>query len=312
VASRSIPVQAVGARTGPRAPFGLRELILIASLGLAFAEMFSRHVTAVAEGAPEGRLLLVPVIAAALAWIQVRRAPPPLPINDRQVDVIVGVELLLVAVFVRAVGGSGGSPLVDQLGALALAFALATAGAVAVLYGVRRLWTVRWAIAFLLLLWPAAHAPLDAAGAMAAGWLGMADPGSLGGVASVVVPAMLAIGWASATSFRGRALVTLIAATLGSALVAALLVAADAVLPLYPAVVGVTLLTISVGVARTTAVFPARPPAAAGGLRVAFAVVLAAAIGLRIVGGTGVGVSADDPLELDARGDRSGVAGLEV
>jgi hypothetical protein len=105
-------------------------------------------------------LAVVAVTALFMAWVLVRRAPPPRPIHDRQVDYIVGIGLIVVAI---AIGMLGAQPGVvestEPHGMRALAIVPALAGSVAILYGVRRLWTIRAALLFLLLVLPALQIP---------------------------------------------------------------------------------------------------------------------------------------------------------
>jgi len=109
---------------------------------------------------PLAYLALVPVIAFVLGWVQLSRIPPERPIHDRQLDYILGIGLILLAGAVAVL-----LPLsfatrfwVYRLDLLSLP--LFVAGLVALFYGARKLWALRFPIAFLLLAWPVPYLPL--------------------------------------------------------------------------------------------------------------------------------------------------------
>lgn len=109
---------------------------------------------------PLAYLALVPAIALALAFVRLRREPIQLPIHDRQVDYIIGVTFLLLAAAVALF-----IPLVYEtrfwlyrVDLLSLPFFVA--GLVALLYGTRHLWALRFPVGFLFLAWPAPYLPL--------------------------------------------------------------------------------------------------------------------------------------------------------
>jgi exosortase len=109
---------------------------------------------------PLAYLALVPIIAFALGWVQLSRLPAERPIHDRQLDYILGVGLILLAAAVAVL-----LPLsfatrfwVYRLDLLSLP--LFVAGLVALFYGARKLWALKFPIAFLLLAWPVPYLPL--------------------------------------------------------------------------------------------------------------------------------------------------------
>ena len=97
---------------------------------------------------------LVPVIALVLAAVRSRTAPPQLPIHDRQLDYIVGVPLLLVALGINLVFPDRLSTMfwVWRIDLFTLPFFVA--GAVCTVFGIRMMWRQGLAIAFLFLAWP--------------------------------------------------------------------------------------------------------------------------------------------------------------
>jgi exosortase/archaeosortase family protein len=109
---------------------------------------------------PLAYLSLVPVIALGLAWVALRREPAPLPIHDRQLDYIVGVGLMSLALAIAfllpdALTTRFWIYRVDLVGLPVFA-----AGVISLFYGLRSLWALRYPIVFLFLAWPAPYLPL--------------------------------------------------------------------------------------------------------------------------------------------------------
>ncbi len=140
--------------------FHPRAVIVIALVVVAYHYSLLSVGRGLALQTPLAYIALVPIMAVALAWAAVRRAPPAPSINDRQVDYIIGIGL---------VGGAAAitflSPL--SLGAAfwsyrfdLLSVPLFAAGLVSIFFGVRRTWLLRWPFAFLLLAWPVPYLPL--------------------------------------------------------------------------------------------------------------------------------------------------------
>lgn len=97
---------------------------------------------------------LVPVIAAGLAVLRSRPRTHEPPIHDRQLDYIVGVPLLTIALAINVL-------LPKKLSAMfwvwridLLSLPLFVAGAGTVIFGVRAAWRQRLAIFYLFLAWP--------------------------------------------------------------------------------------------------------------------------------------------------------------
>jgi exosortase len=103
---------------------------------------------------PLAYLALVPLMALGLAAARVRIEPRGLAIHDRQVDWIVGIVLLAItaAILVLLPNSTSSGFWLARVDLLTLP--LFVSGLVALLFGVRRVWALRFPIAFLLLAWP--------------------------------------------------------------------------------------------------------------------------------------------------------------
>lgn len=103
---------------------------------------------------PLAYLALVPIMAIGLAVARLRIEPKGLPIHDRQLDWIVGLGLLgtAAAVLIFVPNPSSSTFWLQRIDLLTLP--LFVAGLIALLFGVRRLWSLKGPIAFLLLAWP--------------------------------------------------------------------------------------------------------------------------------------------------------------
>jgi exosortase len=103
---------------------------------------------------PLAYLALVPAIALALAAFRVRFGPPETPIHDRQLDWIVGIGFLCVTAAILILAPQPGDAGFWLRRIDLLTLPLYAAGLVTLFFGVRRLWTIRVPILFLLLAWP--------------------------------------------------------------------------------------------------------------------------------------------------------------
>jgi exosortase/archaeosortase family protein len=103
---------------------------------------------------PLAYLALVPLMALGLAIARLRIEPKDLPIHDRQLDWIVGLGFLGIAtaVLILLPDPTSSTFWLQRIDLLTLP--LFVAGLIALLFGVRRAWSLRWPIAFLLLAWP--------------------------------------------------------------------------------------------------------------------------------------------------------------
>ena len=126
----------------------------MASVTLAYNYSLQTLTRGLGQQTPLAYLALVPPIALLLGAANFKLQPNLRPIHDRQLDWIIGLLLIAVAAVVSILLPSAYSAdyWLHRLDMLGLPFF--TAGLVALLYGVRRLWAMRWAILFLLLAWP--------------------------------------------------------------------------------------------------------------------------------------------------------------
>jgi exosortase/archaeosortase family protein len=132
---------------------------------------------------PLAYLALVPVMAIALAAVRVRIEPRQLPIHDRQVDWIVGLGLLGIsaAVLILVPDQTTSTFWLQRLDLLTLP--LFVAGLISLLFGVRRAWSLKGPIAFLLLAWPV---PYTLFLARASGWFTDGTAGLIAAVTRIV------------------------------------------------------------------------------------------------------------------------------
>jgi exosortase/archaeosortase family protein len=140
---------------------------------------------------PLAYLALVPVIAVGLAAARLRVEPRQLPIHDRQVDWIVGLGLLGVsaAVLILVPDPTSSTFWLQRLDLLTLP--LFVAGLIALLFGVRRAWSMKGPLAFLLLAWPV---PYNLFLASASGWFTDLTAGLVAGITRIVPIARVAPG----------------------------------------------------------------------------------------------------------------------
>jgi exosortase/archaeosortase family protein len=130
-----------------------RPLAAVALVAVAYHHSLQTLFDALRLDTPLAHLGLVPVIAVLIALPR-RRAGAEPDIHDRQLDYIVGIPLLAVAMGVNAL-------LPDRLSTMywvwrvdLLTLPLFVSGVIAVLFGLRTLWRFRWSVAFLFLAWP--------------------------------------------------------------------------------------------------------------------------------------------------------------
>ena len=97
----------------------------------------------------------VPFIAAVLVLARSRPRPDEPGIHDRQVDYLLGIAALGMATFMLVIlpRRMDVAFWVDRVDMLALP--IFVAGVVAVLFGTRAMWRVRWPLVFAFLAWPA-------------------------------------------------------------------------------------------------------------------------------------------------------------
>jgi len=120
-----------------------------------------------------------------------RLGDPETPIHDRQLDWIVGLGFLGAAgmILILAPQPSDSGFWLRRVDLLSLP--LYVAGLTSILFGVRRLWAIRYAILFLLLAWPIPFAWLLS---LTAGWFTDLTAGIVGALTTVVPVARPAVG----------------------------------------------------------------------------------------------------------------------
>ena len=139
-------------------PERTRTTIKLAVLGVAVVVAYSYSLETLVQSAgletPLAYASLVPFIAVALAALRARPLRPEPDINDRQVDYIVGIPLVMLAITIEVwlPGKLSAMFWVYRLDLLSLPFFVA--GAVAILFGTRVLWRQKLAVGYLFLAWP--------------------------------------------------------------------------------------------------------------------------------------------------------------
>jgi exosortase len=134
--------------------------ICLAAVVVAFHYSLSTLVRTLSVDTPLAYLGLVPMIALCLGLLRARPAEDEPSINDRQVDFIIGVPLLVLALGMVILLPVRLSSMFWVWRIDMLALPLFAAGALALLFGVRTLWRVRVALLFLLLAWPLPYTAL--------------------------------------------------------------------------------------------------------------------------------------------------------
>src|SRR5438445_3109590 len=146
---------------GAGAPFPTRRasaipriLAAVAVIAAAYHYSLSTLVRNLGVDSPLAYLGLVPFIALAMAASRGVVSKPEPDIHDRQLDYIVGIPLVVGAVAIADALPARLSTMFWVWRIDLLSFPLFAAGTVALVFGVRALWRMRAAIAFLLLAWP--------------------------------------------------------------------------------------------------------------------------------------------------------------
>lgn len=133
---------------------GAKVVVLVLVTVIAFHYSLSSLVQTVGLDTPLAYVGLVPFLAAGLAWINRTPWTREVPIHDRQLDYIIGLPLVGVALVAGVVlpGRLGAMYWVERLDLLFLP--VFVAGATVLLFGVRVAWRQKVALAYLLLGWP--------------------------------------------------------------------------------------------------------------------------------------------------------------
>jgi exosortase/archaeosortase family protein len=132
----------------------VRALVLVASVALAYNYSLETLARGLTLQTPLAYLALVPLIAVLLGAINFRLEPRLRPIHDRQVDWIIGLLFIGVAAAIDLLLPSAYSTDFWQHRVDMIGLPFFAAGMISLLYGARRLWSLRWAVMFLFLAWP--------------------------------------------------------------------------------------------------------------------------------------------------------------
>lgn len=138
----------------PRTRTAARVGLLLAVVLVAYHYSLLSLLRSLGLDTPLAYVGLTPVIALVLAAARATPRRPEPSIHDRQLDYLVGLPLLAVALVVNLVFPHRLSTMfwVWRMDMFSLPFFVA--GAVAVLFGVRAMWRMRLAVGFLFLAWP--------------------------------------------------------------------------------------------------------------------------------------------------------------
>src|SRR5713101_7068661 len=138
----------------------LRVAVTLGAIVFAYQYSLTTLVRGLSLDTPLAYLGLVPFIALALASARgaSRRAEPD--INDRYVDYIIGIPFMAVALATVLFLSVHASTFYWLYRLDLLSLPLFAAGAVAIAFGVRALWRLKLALAYLLLAWPLPYVTL--------------------------------------------------------------------------------------------------------------------------------------------------------
>lgn len=131
-----------------------RLAFVLGSVLLAYQYSLRTLLSTLTLDSPLAYLGLVPFMALGLALLRGAPNPDEPDIHDRQVDIIIGVPLMLGALAVMTLLPGRMSTIFWYERVDLLSLPLFVAGAIALAYGTRTLGRLRVAVAFLLLAWP--------------------------------------------------------------------------------------------------------------------------------------------------------------
>jgi len=149
-----------GLLTSPRHLVLRRTALAIGLIVVAFHYSLVTLLRTLSTETPLAYLGLVPVIALLLAASTIRPEEGEPAIHDRQLDYLVGLPMLVIALGFDIIMPIRLSTLfwLDRLDLVA--FPLFVAGTISLLFGVRTLWRLRVAVLFLVLAWPLPYSTL--------------------------------------------------------------------------------------------------------------------------------------------------------
>jgi exosortase len=138
-----------------------RPLVIIALVVGAYHYSLLTLARGLALQTPLAYVALAPVIAVALAWFKTSQVPPANPTQlrlDFVLGRVLGVLLIGIALVIALLVPLSIRFWLYRIDLLSLP--IFVAGTIALLYGARRLWSLWFPVAFLLLAWPAPYLPL--------------------------------------------------------------------------------------------------------------------------------------------------------
>lgn len=130
----------------------LRAAAVVALVLVAYHYSLATLARGLSLQTPLAYLALVPLIALGLAYARLRLEPGGPSIHDRQVDWIVALVLFGITVLILVPNSTSSMFWFRRVDLLTLP--LFVSGMVCLVFGVRRLWSLRSPILFLLLAWP--------------------------------------------------------------------------------------------------------------------------------------------------------------
>ena len=128
--------------------------ILVVVVCLAYRYSLSSLLQTVGFDTPLAYVGLVPLIAAGVAYLRRTPTRPEPPIADRQLDYIIGIPFIAVAMAINLLLPAQQSVLFWVRRMDLVSLPLFVAGAVTLLFGTRVLWRQKFAVAYLFLAWP--------------------------------------------------------------------------------------------------------------------------------------------------------------
>ena len=134
--------------------FPIRAAVIVVLVLLAYNYSLLTLARGLTLQTPLAYLALVPLIALGLAAARLRLGPPEVQIHDRDLDWIVGLTLLAVTAAILVLVPQPETTAFWLARIDLLTLPIFVAGMVALLFGVRRMWALRFPILFLLLAWP--------------------------------------------------------------------------------------------------------------------------------------------------------------
>ncbi|MEA2518127.1 MAG: hypothetical protein QOF49_207 [Chloroflexota bacterium] len=163
--------------------FPLRAAVIVGLVLVAYNYSLMTLARGLGLQTPLAYLALVPIMAIGIAAARLSIEPRSLPIHDRDVDWIVGLGLIGIsaAVLILVPQPTNSVFWLQRLDLLTLP--LFVAGLISLLFGVRRVWSLKGPIAFLLLAWPV---PYTLFLADAAGWFTDFTAGLVGLITKVL------------------------------------------------------------------------------------------------------------------------------